>query len=44
MEAAQAATAAKEAAKEDLYCPVCKKKFKSQKQWQGTPEGTKYRV
>ena len=34
LEAAELAAAEKAAAAMDLYCPACKKKFKSQKQWE----------
>jgi hypothetical protein len=44
LEADEAAAAAKEAAKQDLYCPVCKKKFKSQKQWENHEQSKQHKV
>ena len=44
LEAAEAAAAAKEAAKQDLFCPVCKKRFKSQKQWENHEQSKQHKA
>ena len=44
IDAEEAARAAKEAAKQDLYCPVCKKKFKSQKQWENHEQSKQHKA
>ena len=44
IEREEEAKARKEAAKQDLYCPVCKKKFKSQKQWENHEQSKQHKA
>jgi DnaJ family protein A protein 5 len=44
IEKEEEAKARKEAAKQDLYCPVCKKKFKSQKQWENHEQSKQHKA
>jgi DnaJ family protein A protein 5 len=44
LEAAERAAAEKAAAAMDLYCPACKKKFKSQKQWENHERSERHRA
>jgi len=44
IEKEEEAKARKEARKQDLYCPVCKKKFKSQKQWENHEQSKQHKA
>ena len=44
IEKEEEAKARKEAQKQDLYCPVCKKKFKSQKQWENHEQSKQHKA